>query len=185
MEDPRIYRFLHIPVQSGSDAVLKRMNRRYKVKEFLDLAEKIRSRYPDMSISTDLITGFPGETGQDHLGSLDLIVGLRADTINITRFSPRPGTEAAAMSQVHGRISKERSADLTVMKNKVEYEINSKLIGKVEKALITETGKPGTMIARTRNYRPVAVVSSKPVGTFIKVEITGCESTYLVGRVTE
>lgn len=183
MEDPRIYRFLHVPVQSGSDDVLRRMNRLYTAEEFFGLAEKARSRYPEISISTDLISGFPGETDDDHKKSLDLIRRLGADTVNITRFSPRPGTEAASMAAVHGRVSKDRSAELTEMKNAVEYENNAKMVGRVENALITEAGKEGTMIARTRNYRPVAVPSRLPVGTFIETEITGCEPTYLIGKV--
>lgn len=183
MRDPRIYRFLHIPVQSGSDSVLKRMNRSYSAEEFLDIANKLRSVYPEISISTDLISGFPGETDDDHKKSLELIRNLRADTINITRFSSRPGTEAALMEPVHGRISKDRSAELTELKNKVEYENNTKMIGRVERGIISETGKMGTMITRTHNYRPVAVRSDLPIGSFVKVEITGCESTYLIGRV--
>jgi len=185
MKDPRIYRFLHIPVQSGSDAVLKRMNRSYSIEEFFRLVDRLRSAFPDISISTDLISGFPGETDADHRKSVELIRRLKADTVNITRFSSRPGTEAALMEPVHGRISKDRSAELTAAKNEVEYENNSHVVGKTEKALITEIGKKGTMIARTRNYRPVAVPSDLPIGSFVKVEVTGCESTYLLGRVLD
>jgi tRNA A37 methylthiotransferase MiaB len=159
------------------------MNRPYSVKGFFDLVRKIRSTYPEISISTDLISGFPGETDEDHRKSLGLIKELKADTINITRFSPRPGTEAALMETVHGRISKDRSAELTEMKNSVEYENNGKMVGMIEKALITEVGKKGTMIARTANYRPVAVPTDLPIGSFITVEITGCESTYLYGKL--
>jgi len=105
--------------------------------------------------------------------------------VNITRFSSRPGTEAALMEQVHGRISKDRSAELTEMKNRVEYENNTQLIGRKERGLITEFGKEGTMIARTQNYRPVAIRSDKPIGTFVNIEITGCEPTYLIGKVSD
>ena len=183
MDDPRIYRFLHIPVQSGSDTILKRMNRSYSTEEFFSVVDKLRSVCPDVSISTDMISGFPGETDEDHQKSLELIRKLKADTVNITRFSPRPGTEAAMMEIVHGRISKDRSAELTEMKNKVEYENNSKIVGRVERVLITENGKDGTMIARTKNYRPVAIPADLPIGSFIDVEITGCESTYLIGKL--
>ena len=183
MKDPRIYKFVHIPVQSGSDAVLKRMNRSYTVEEFFAIVKDLRTKYPEISISTDMITGFPGETDEDHQKSLDLIKELKADTVNITRFSSRPGTEAALMEPVHGRISKDRSADLTEIKNKVEYENNSKMIGRMEKALLTEHGKKGTMIARTMNYRPVAIECDLPIGSFMNVEITGCESTYLFGKI--
>ena len=185
MDDARIYKFIHIPVQSGSDDVLRKMNRPYSVEEFFALTAKIRSRYPEVSISTDLISGFPGETDEDHAKSLGLIKELKADTVNITRFSARPGTAAMRMEQVHGRVSKDRSAELTDMKNRVEYENNIRAVGKVEGALITEAGKKGTMIARTGNYRPVVVASDLPVGSFVTVELTGCEPTYLFGKVLE
>ncbi|MCL2295820.1 MAG: tRNA (N(6)-L-threonylcarbamoyladenosine(37)-C(2))-methylthiotransferase [Methanomassiliicoccaceae archaeon] len=185
MKDRRIYRFLHIPVQSGSDRILKRMNRSYSAEEFLGLADRLRSVYPDISLSTDLISGFPGETDDDHRKSVELIRRLKADTVNITRFSSRPGTEAASMEPVHGRISKDRSAELTETKNEVEYANNSKIVGRTEKILITEIGKEGTMIGRTQNYRPVAVRSDLPVGSFARAEVTGCEPTYLIGRVLD
>jgi len=185
MNDPRIYRFLHIPVQSGSDSVLQRMNRSYSAEEFFGIVGRLRSVYPEISISTDMISGFPGETDEDHKKSLELIGKLKADTVNITRFSSRPGTEAALMEQVHGRISKDRSAELTEMKNKVEYANNIRAVGRTETALITEIGKEGTMIARTRNYRPVALPSSLPIGTFVRVRVTDCEPTYLIGRTID
>ena len=183
MMDERIYRFLHIPVQSGSDAVLKAMNRQYTKNEFMDLARRMRSRYPDISISTDMISGFPGETDDDHGMSVRLIEELRGDTVNITRFSSRPGTEAASMDPVHGRISKDRSAELTEVKNRVEYDNNKELIGKRYKAIVTENGKNGTVILRNNNYRPIAIDSSADIGEFVDVEVTGCESTYLIGRM--
>lgn len=183
MKDPRIYRFLHLPIQSGSDVVLEAMNRPYKVNGVLEMVNKMRSIHPDISISTDLISGFPGETDDDHKQSVDLIKALKADTVNITRFSPRPGTEAASMKIVHGRISKERSAELTEMKNEVEYENNSKLVGKIMSALVTEIGKEGTVIVRSDNYRPIAIAADIPIGSFVEVKVTDCESTYLIGRM--
>ena len=182
MEDSRVYRFLHIPVQSGSDDVLKRMGRRYTMNEFMDLIDRIRSIHPEMSISTDVISGFPGETDADHRKTLDLIRDLKADTVNITRFSPRPGTEAALMQQTHGRLSKDRSAELTEVKNTTEKAVNSMLIGKRFESLITEHGKNNTLIARTNNYRPVAIKADVPIGSFVDLEITDCEPTYLLGR---
>lgn len=183
LDDPRVYRFLHIPVQSGSDSVLKAMNRRYTVEEFMAVVERMRSSHPDISISTDLISGFPGETDGDHELSMRLIEKLRADTVNITRFSARPGTEAAEMEQVHGRIVKDRSARLTDVKNRIEMDVNKACVGKTARVLVTEIGKNGTVIARTSNYRPVAIESGLPIGTFAEAEITGCAPTYLIGRM--
>lgn len=183
MMNNRVYRFIHIPVQSGSDKVLSDMRRPYTVERFIDIVERLRSRYPDISIATDIITGFPGETDGDHRMSIELIESLKADTVNITRFSPRPGTAAVHMEQVTGRVIAERSAEMTDVKNRTEYAVNSKLIGKRFKVLITENGKEDTIIARTENYRPVAIKEMLPLGTFADVEIVECASTYLVGRI--
>ncbi|MCL1984693.1 MAG: tRNA (N(6)-L-threonylcarbamoyladenosine(37)-C(2))-methylthiotransferase [Methanomassiliicoccaceae archaeon] len=184
MNDERVYRFVHVPVQSGSDRVLKRMNRRYDVAQFIEMTERMRSFHDDISISTDLISGFPGESEEDHRKSLELIRTVSPDTVNVTRFSSRPGTEAASMAgQVHGRVSKERSRQITETKSNEAKDRNEYLIGKVMRVLVTEEGKDGTMIARTNNYRPVIVPDDNELGTFLDVVITGCESTHLFGSV--
>ena len=182
MDDDRLYRFVHIPVQSGSDSVLRGMRRRYTVEGFLELVDTLRSAVPDISIATDLICGFPGETDEDHRKSVDLIRELRADTVNITRFSSRPGTDAASMEQVHGRVSAERSAELTKVKNETELDVNGSMVGRLYRALATEIGKDGTIV-RTGNYRPVVVREDIPLGSFVDVEVTDCRPTYLLGRL--
>ena len=181
MDDERMYRFVHIPVQSGSDAVLGRMRRRYTVCQFMELVDELRSGCPDISIATDMICGFPGETDEDHAKSVELIRDLRADTVNITRFSARPGTDAASMEPVHGRISAERSAELTRVKNETELDVNSAMVGRRYRALATERGKEGTIV-RTGNYRPVVIRDEVPLGTFLDVEVTENRPTYLLGR---
>lgn len=181
--DERVYKFLHIPVQSGSNSVLDKMQRHYTVEDFFSLVSEIRKRYPEMSIATDLIAGFPDETDEDHKMSLDLISKLKADTINITRFSPRPGTAAFKMPQINGRILKERSSDLTDMKNKTEAMINASMVGKTYSALVSEKSSDGSVIARTDNYRPIAIKSDIPLGTRITAKVTESHPTYLIGKV--
>lgn len=182
MDDDRMYRFVHIPVQSGSDSVLRGMRRKYTVEGFMELVDTLRAGCPDISIATDLICGFPGETDEDHERSVDLIRDLRADTVNITRFSARPGTDAASMEQVHGRISAERSAELTRVKNETELDVNAAMVGRRYRALATESGKDGTIL-RTGNYRPVVVRDAVPLGTFVDVEVTENRPTYLLGKL--
>ena len=181
MDDERVYRFLHIPVQSGSDDILRAMHRGYRANEFMELVDRLRSEIPDISIATDIITGFPGETESDHEKTIELVKDLHADTLNITRFSSRPGTEAASMEPLHGRILKERSTELTELKNQVEYDVNKRLVGQRFRSLATEVGKEG-IIVRTPYYRPVVIREDIPLGTFVDVEITDCRSTYLFGR---
>ncbi len=182
MDDRRVYRFLHIPVQSGSDRVLKAMRRHYTASDFMELVDTVRSSFPDVSIATDLICGFPGETDEDHELSVRMVRDLRADTVNITRFSPRPGTDAFSMPQVHGRIASERSAELTRVKNETEFDVNGSMVNRRFTALSTEAGKDGTIL-RTDNYRPVVVREDIPLGEFHEVEVTDRRSTYLIGRV--
>ena len=182
MDDERLYRFVHIPVQSGSDAILRAMRRKYTVERFFELVDDLRADVPGISIATDVICGFPGETDEDHGRSVDLVKRLRADTVNITRFSARPGTDAARMEQVHGRISSARSAELTEVKNATELDVNTGLVGRSFLALATEKGKDGT-IMRTGYYRPVVVRSDVPLGMFAEVEVTEARSTYLIGTL--
>lgn len=181
-EDPRVYRFLHIPVQSGSDAVLENMRRHYTSEDFFSLVGRIRERWPDMSIATDLIAGFPGESEEDHEASMGLIRKLRADTVNITRFSARPGTEAFSMEQLNGRILKERSTELTAVKNETEKDVNSSMVGKTYSVLVSERSEDGSVIARTDNYRPIAIREEIPLGTFIRATVTDAFPTYLIGK---
>ncbi len=180
--DDRVYKFLHIPVQSGSDAVLAGMKRHYTVEDFFTLVGAVRARYPEISIATDLIAGFPGESNEDHRKTLDLITRLRADTINITRFSPRPGTVAFNMPQINGRILKERSSELTDLKNKTEAEVNSAMVGNAYAALVSERSADGSVIARTDNYRPIAIREDLPLGTKIVAKVIESHPTYLVGK---
>lgn len=184
MEDPRVYRFLHIPVQSGSDAVLKGMNRFYSVHEFRELIQRTRSRYPDIGISTDIIAGFPLETEDDHRGSMDLVRWLNADTVNITRFSSRPGTKAFGMiGKVHGRVSKERSRELTELTSERKLIGRKEQIGNTYRVLVTEYGKEGTVMARTPQYGLVVIGEDLDIGTFADVEITDARPDYLFGRL--
>lgn len=182
--DDRVYKFIHIPVQSGSNSVLSDMRRPYTVERFMGIVNRLRESVPQISIATDMICGFPGESDKDHQKSITLIRNLRADTVNITRYSPRPGTEALTLpNQVHGNVSKDRSAELTEVKNRTELDVNSELIGKTFNVLVTEIGKDGTVIARTDNYRPVGIKGNFNIGDFLEVEITDCASTYLIGTL--
>lgn len=181
--DPRVYRFLHVPVQSGSDAVLKAMKRHYTADAFLETIDRLRERIPDISIATDLICGFPGETEEDHKDTIALMRRLRMDTANITRYSPRPGTDSITLpGELNGNVTKQRSQELTEVKTEVEYDVNSKLVGRKVKVLITENGKDGTMIGRTINYRPIGFRTAHDLGEYVEVEITGCAATYLTGK---
>jgi len=182
MENERVFKFLHIPVQSGSDRILEAMGRRYSAQEFRDLVEAIRIRIPGMTIATDVITGFPGETDEDFEQTLELMKDTGPDIVNVTRFSPRPGTRAAGMKeQVVSRISKDRSRLATELRFEISRELNENYVDKEVEIMITEPGKPGTMMGRTCNYKPVVVKGNWEHGKNLRAEITDATPTYLIG----
>ncbi len=183
MEDRRVYRFLHLPLQSGSDPVLKAMGRRYSPRDFIFAVEKAREAFPGISLSTDVIVGFPGETEEDHRASVRLLQQARPDIINVTRFSPRPGTEAASMPGApHGRVSKARSREMSSLRMSLGEGINKELVGKELDALVSEHGSEGSMICRSDCYRPVVIPTGPGVGERLKLRIVDAAPTHLFGE---
>jgi len=184
---PKVYKFLHLPVQSGSASVLSAMGRMYSPSIFESQVQRFRSKYPRMSIATDIITGFPGETEEDHELSKELLLRSKPNVVNVTRFSPRPGTPAArAKDQVPSWVSKERSREMTKLRFEIASEHYSKFVGDAVPALVAENGKPGTMVVRTIEYAPVAVPSNGiRLGDMVTVEITESTATHLLGKVVQ
>jgi threonylcarbamoyladenosine tRNA methylthiotransferase CDKAL1 len=180
---PKIYRFLHIPVQSGSNRILKSMGRRYSVEDFLEIVRTFRSSYPDITIITDAIVGFPGETEKDFRETLSLIESLQPDKVNITRFSPRPGTLAAELYDMPDRIKKDRSRELTSLWQGIAAQRNRLYVGEVLDALVTERGRNGTMKARAKNYLGIVVLGDPELGSSIKVKVTASNPNFLSGHV--
>lgn len=182
----KVFKFLHLPVQSGSDGVLNRMERRYTVADFLELVDAFRARFPDGVLSTDIIVGFPGETDEEFAGSVELLNLVKPDIVNVTRFSARPGTEAEKMNgQIPGRIAKDRSRFIAELRFAVSEGRYEHMIGKRMKAVATERRVTGTTFLRTVNYRPVVVEEDLELSKWYEVEVTGYTKTHLVGRVVD
>jgi MiaB-like tRNA modifying enzyme len=182
--DPRVYKFIHLPVQSGNERILADMGRRYTVPEYFQVVDEFRKAYPILTLSTDVIAGFPGESDSDFEDTVDLIKKLQPNILNITRFSPRPQTLAKDMEdRIPSRIAKERSRELTQVHFEISRKINSKFVGNKERILVTEVGKPGSMMGRTDSYLPVVVKESLPLCQFVDVEITESKDTYLIGKL--
>ncbi len=184
-QSPRIYRFLHVPVQSGSPEILRRMGRRYLPEDFLKLVSAFRSFYPKITIITDVITGFPGETDEDFMQTMRLIERLQPDKVNITRFSPRPGTSAAFMYDMPDRIKKDRSRELTRLWLHIASQRNFQYMGQVLQARITERGRDGTMKARAGNYLGIVIKCPSKLGTSIRVLIDECNPFYVSGQIVK
>jgi MiaB/RimO family radical SAM methylthiotransferase len=182
-ESEKIYKFVHLPVQSGDDDVLRAMRRGYTVENFLKIVDGFRERFEDLYLATDIIVGFPGEGEKEFMHSCELIEKIRPDKVNLTRFSPISGTDAAKMKQVDEREVKKRSKLLSEICHSIGYEINKRYIGRTFECLIVERGKRGGYTARLPNYKP-AIVENATIGEFTKIDITEARPTYLIGKIT-
>ncbi len=179
--NPRAFRFLHLPVQSGSDRVLAGMRRGYTVEEFRRLVQLARETLPELVLATDIITGFPGETVEDHAASLRLLEELEPEIVNVTRFSARPLTPAARWTPLPGRVVKERSRALTALRLRQARRRMERWVGRTELGLVTEMAEGGARLARLSNYLPVLLPQGPDPGSWVEVQIHGARSTYLVG----
>ena len=186
--DERLYKFVHIPVQSGSDRVLLAMNRKHTAEDFRRLATLFNTRFPRFTLSTDLIVGFPGEAQSDFEQTLRLVEETRPTVCNITRFVARPGTPAAraeaSADAIDGNIKHERSALLFDTFQKIAEENNRKWVGETCTVVTEKKGyREGTTICRNAAYRPVAIPGNYPAGTSLRVRITGAEPFALIAEV--
>ncbi len=203
--DERVYKFIHIPVQSGSENVLRAMNRRHTARNYATLAHAFTERFSKFTLSTDLIVGYPGETAADFNETVELLKETRPTVCNITRFVARPGTVAAhlesassathlesATSTAHlesanlavpDTVKHERSAILAETFQQIALENNREWIGD-ECTVITEKPgyRSGTTIARNAAYRPVAIQGSFPAGKTLRVRITDAEPFALLAK---
>ena len=176
----KIYKFIHVPVQSGDNKVLEHMKRNHTVEDFVEVVDRFRKEFDDVMVSTDIIVGYPTESEESFWKSYELIKNVKPDIVNITRFSPRPNTPASKLRDIPGWIKKERSRILTKLCREIGYENNKKFIGKRFRVLITKHGKNGTMLSRTNSYRPV--VTTGELGRFKDVEIIDCTFNYLISK---
>ena len=185
MKSEKIFKFLHIPVQSGNDDILKAMKRLYTINEFKKIIKKLRKEIPEITISTDIICGFPGETEEQFDDSVNLIKETKPDVLNISRFWPRPGTKAILMkNQVHGRITKKRSQILTKEFNKVCTEKNKKWLNWKGEILVDEIGQKGSFIGRNYCYKPVVIKSKNNLlGKKVNVKISEVTNHTLRGKI--
>jgi len=185
LKSDKIFKFLHIPVQSGNDEILKKMKRPYTIDEFKRIINKLRKEIPEITISTDIICGFPSETEEQFNDSLKLIKEIKPDVLNISRFWPRPGTKAANMeNQIHGNITKKRSQEMTKVFNKLSFEKNKKWISWKGPILIDEKGKENSFVGRNYCYKPIVVKSNKDLlGKKINIKVNEVTNHTLRGEV--
>jgi tRNA-2-methylthio-N6-dimethylallyladenosine synthase len=181
--------YLHLPVQSGADGVLRRMGRGYTRQDYLDLIASLRAARPALAISTDLIVGFPGETEIDFQQTLDLVAQVRFASVFAFKYSPRPGTAAPRLDgAVEPAVASERLQRLFALQETIQREINQGLVGEEFDVVVTGWGKqPGTQSGRTPCHRIVhfpADSAAAPLGSIARVQVTSALPHSLLGRRT-
>lgn len=205
-KEPKICHYLDLPIQSGSDAILRKMGRRTDNADIRRIVEKLRSEIPDICLRTTLISGFPGETADDHNQTMKLISDLRFDRLGVFTYSPEEDTVAAAMEdQVPERTKKTRRTKLMKMQQEFAFEGARKMVGRKLKAIIEgrigdedpdtdDQGRPlYTYVARTYKDSPdidgFLFIENVPYdlmsGKFVEVMITGSDEYDLIGELAE
>lgn len=180
----KFYKFLHLPIQSGNDRVLARMNRHYTVSQFQKIISAFRKEFPQITIWTDIIVGFPGETEKQFEDTLKVLKKIKSDYVNISAYGHRGGTAAAKMKKVPTEIVKGRTRAATELCDKISAEKNKAWLGWSGEVLISEKGGlAGQFIGRNFAYKPVLIESEKNLqGEFVNVEVSGVENRHLVGK---
>jgi threonylcarbamoyladenosine tRNA methylthiotransferase CDKAL1 len=183
----KVFKFVHLPVQSGDDGVLGRMRRGYSVRDFREVVDAFRSAFPEVTVATDVICGFPGESREAFANTLGLIGEVKPDVVNVSKFFARPRTAAAEMRDVFveaGEI-KRRSAEAAALVRRVSLERNRRWVGWSGEVLVDEVGKvAGSWMGRNFAYKPVVLKSSENLlSETFRVKVVKAFPTYLVGSV--
>jgi len=188
-QDEHVFKFLHLPLQSGDKEVLKSMQRFYSPEDFTSILKSFRTHLPKLTLSTDIICGFPGEKESAFSQTLQLVQDVKPDIVNVSKFFARPKTVAAKMREsiVSSREIKLRSAKMAYLAKRVALAKNQSWIDWIGEVLVDEVGKvPESFIGRNFAYKPIAIKSSRNLlGKTLTVRIIKAFSTHLEGEVVE
>ncbi len=183
---PKIFKFLHLPVQAGHDETLKNMVRLYTVQEYVDIIEKFKAQIPNLNVMTDIIVGFPTETEEHYWGTLEVVRKTTPDSINISRFWPRPGTKAAEMKGLPGEVVKHRSKVLTDIFHNISRLQNEAWLHWQGTILIDQKGKEEHQwIGRNDSYKQVIVEGNYQLGDVLEVKVIKTGTFDLRGEVVK
>jgi len=183
--DQHLFKFLHLCAQSGSDDVLRDMRRGYTVSDFYECVKAFREVHPDLTLMTDIIVGYPTEDEKDFDASVKLVINVKPDFVNISRFYPRPGTAAARLKPLPPNVLNERSKMLTEICRKIALEKSERWIGWEGPVLIDEIGEHGELIARNIYYRPIVINGQDRslLGRIVNVEVVEARPYCLIGKI--
>ncbi len=168
-KDKRIFKFLHLPVQSGNNEILKKMNRNYSVEKFKKIINGFKKQIPEIHISTDIIVGFPGETEEQFKDSYDLIKEIEPDTLNISKFWPRPKTKASEMEQIDVQTRNRRSKEIKELYREISRLQNKKWLNKKCEVYVDEI-RDSKILGRNESYKQV-ILHEGELGEKINVDI--------------
>ena len=181
-DNEKVFKFLHIPVQSGSDKVLNDMKRGHTSQTFREIVNKAKEKFDKFTISTDIIVGFPSETEEDFQKTIRLLNETKPDVVNLSKYSARPGTDAAELKQIDAAEIKRRSKVIFEQINKISLESNNKWIGWKGKVLFDENTEEGIK-GRNYAYKPISVDEKVSIGQSHIVEITNATRKRLIGKI--
>ncbi len=181
---PKVYKFVHLPVQAGDDEILKKMRRCYTAKEFKDIVAQFKKAFPQLTLSTDVICGFPGESSEAFEKTLDLLKEVKPDVVNVSKFFARPKTAALKMKEefVERNEIKRRSILAAQLAKKIALERNQQWLGWRGEILVNEKGKvQNSWVGRNFAYKPITVISGKEdlLGKTVRVKIVNAFPTHL------
>lgn len=180
-KDEKIFKFLHLPLQSGNDEVLRSMNRSYRVRDFSEIVDSFRKAIPDITISTDMICGFPTETDDAFQDSLRVIEQVEPEVVNVSRFYPRPRTPAWKMKLLPSGTVKARGLAMTRLCRSIARRKNEKLLNWTGSILIEERGKKLSSVGRNFAYKPIVLKGEEELGKILTVTVKKAFTTYLEG----
>ena len=182
-ENDKVFKFLHVPVQSGSDKVLNDMKRGHTAKTFMDVVSSFRSKFPNFTISTAIIVGFPSESKADFTETIELLEKTRADNGNLSKYSKRPGTEAGTWKQVDVSEVRRRSKQVFELSRKISYHKSKRWIGWNGDVLFDERNDEDIK-GRNFSYKPIFVKDYVEIGERQKVTVTDVTDHSLLGTIT-
>jgi MiaB-like tRNA modifying enzyme len=184
----KIFKFLHLPVQSGDNETLKRMRRFYTIEQYKRIVDKFREEFPDLTLATDIIVGFPGERIEAFENTLKVLKEVRPDVTNVSKFFARPKTPAAQTKEglIERSEIKRRSKVASELVKQISFEKNKRWIGWIGEIFVDEKGKiEGSWVGRNFAYKPIAIKSfDNLLGKTMKVSIIDASPTYLKGKLT-
>ena len=184
MKHPKVYNFIHLPVQSGSDKVLAEMNRGHTLNQYLDIVSKFKKEIPDLTLAVDIIVGYPTENDDDFNATVDLLENVKPSLIHLSKYQHRKGAISSSLREIPPEVMKKRSKFLSEIKSKITEEENRKLLNSIQNVLVVEKGSKGGFIAKTDSYIPV-IIDDVELGSFVRVKITEATATYLRSELYE